>query len=185
MLLYICESFEIDIFSSKSWDLLSSEPPRGDSSATESRFATCWVIASPFIIYLSFFCFSLFLISFAFLVLWVQGALESFLFDLDLSIFCLFVLGCTFVLIDGAPFLLGFFLSAGSHHCTVWLPCVVSSDHFNQGYYWLTCWRPSSTTGVRWNTPRPHCKTTAGSCWRPSSRLGVRHEAQSNHGQTQ
>ena len=29
MLLYICESFEIDIFSSKSWDLLSSEPPRG------------------------------------------------------------------------------------------------------------------------------------------------------------
>ena len=32
---------------SKSWDLLSSEPPRGDSSATESRFATSWVIASP------------------------------------------------------------------------------------------------------------------------------------------
>ena len=32
---------------SKSWDLLSSEPPRGDSSATESRFATSWVIRSP------------------------------------------------------------------------------------------------------------------------------------------
>ena len=32
---------------SKSWDLLSSEPPRGDSSATESRFFTSWVIASP------------------------------------------------------------------------------------------------------------------------------------------
>ena len=27
--------------------VLSSEPPRGDSSATESRFATSWVIASP------------------------------------------------------------------------------------------------------------------------------------------
>ena len=32
---------------SKSWDLLSSEPPRGDSSATESRFFASWVIASP------------------------------------------------------------------------------------------------------------------------------------------
>ena len=32
---------------SKSWALLSSEPPRGDSSATESRFTTSWVIASP------------------------------------------------------------------------------------------------------------------------------------------
>ena len=44
----IVKAFPYTFFiGSKSWDLLSSEPPRGDSSATESRFATSWVIASP------------------------------------------------------------------------------------------------------------------------------------------
>ena len=44
----IVKTFPYTFFiGSKSWDLLSSEPPRGDSSATESRFATSWVIASP------------------------------------------------------------------------------------------------------------------------------------------
>ena len=33
--------------------------------------------------------------------------------------------------------------------------------------------RPSSRTGLRWDTPWPRCRTTARSCWRPSGNGGA------------